>query len=184
MFLLVPVLGFILLELPHLTAYSVTERVLLAWGLTISALLSAHGVLCCDAAEHAEHASRERLDAEKNATKCFTSYILHEVRVPFNVVRAGIDTLDASLAAGALRGADAGQHAGAEEMLAAMTASANHMIRCVGGARFACSAEARCVLSCNTSLQVATLRFATCAHAACAPAPQCTDRAAPRPAAS
>ena len=131
MFLLLPVIGFVALELPNLTAYHVMERVLLGWGMVISAMLSAHGVLCCDSAEREAHAQSVRLDAEKQATKQFTSYILHEVRVPFSVVRMGIDQLDATLVAGTLRGSNNEEHKAATEMLAAMAASAGSMTRCV-----------------------------------------------------
>jgi hypothetical protein len=123
LFLLVPVLGFIIMELPHLRAFSAAERAELAAGLLVSAALSAHGVLCCDAAERDAHEQRQQLRQEKSNTREFTSYILHEVRVPLNIVRMGVDHLGASLAGAGARAA------GAEEVLAAMSTAADSMSR-------------------------------------------------------
>ena len=72
LFLLLPVFGFIVMEVPQLTALSLAERVELSSGFFVSALLAAHGVLCCDAAERDAHNQRERVRAEKAATKEFT----------------------------------------------------------------------------------------------------------------
>jgi hypothetical protein len=131
LFLLLPVAGFIAMELPHLTAFSAVERIELASGLLVSAALSAHGVLCCDAAERDAHEQRARLGAEKANTRKFTSYILHEVRVPFAVVRMGIDHVAACVASRALAPADRATRDGVQEVLCAMVTSADAMTRCV-----------------------------------------------------
>jgi hypothetical protein len=132
LFLLLPVAGFVIMELPHLTAFSAVERLELASGLLVSAALSAHGVLCCDAAERDAHEQRARLAAEKANTRKFTSYILHEVRVPFAVVRMGIDHVAACVASRALAPAGRPTRDGVQEVLCAMVTSADAMTRCAG----------------------------------------------------
>ena len=131
LFLVLPVLGFLVMELPHLHAYHAIERACLGFGLFISAVLSAHGVLCCDAAERDAHEQRMRLDAEKAATKQFTNYILHEVRVPFSVVAMGLEQLDSDLEGGRLRAVDPEAQAAVQQLLNAMHVSADNMTRCV-----------------------------------------------------
>ena len=132
-FLCLPVVGFVIMELPRMTQLTMAERCELAMGFVVSALLAAHGVLSCDAAERDAHNQRERVRAEKAATKEFMRYILHEVRVPFNVVRLGVDAVEAWLhdAKGGAGLLEPAAVASCQDIVTAMATSADSMSRII-----------------------------------------------------
>jgi hypothetical protein len=132
-FLCLPVFGFVIMELPRMTQLTMAERYELAMGFMVSALLAAHGVLSCDAAERDAHNQRERVRAEKAATKEFMRYILHEVRVPFNVVRLGVDAVEAWLhdAKGGAGLLEPAAVASCQDIVTAMATSADSMSRII-----------------------------------------------------